>query len=95
MHTSAHYQVRADKHACRPASRFVGYSPVVVHHASPICFAHLFIHSFVCVLSRERNYTLKQSDILERIKKDNYELTDDMQKKLSAVCDEFTSSFTG
>lgn len=36
-----------------------------------------------------------KSDILEGIKKDNYELTADMQKKLSAVCDEFTSSFTG
>ena len=36
-----------------------------------------------------------QSDILDGIKKDNYELTADMQKKLSAVCDEFTTSFTG
>ena len=36
-----------------------------------------------------------QSDILDGIKKDNYELTADMQKKLSVVCDEFTSSFTG
>lgn len=36
-----------------------------------------------------------QADILEGIKNDNYELTDDMQKKLSAVCEEFTSSFSG
>ncbi|CAN0266205.1 unnamed protein product, partial [Ectocarpus sp. 12 AP-2014] len=35
------------------------------------------------------------SDILEGIKKDNYELTDDMQQKLASVCDEFTTSFTG
>ncbi|CAM9865924.1 unnamed protein product [Scytosiphon promiscuus] len=35
------------------------------------------------------------SDILEGIKKDNYELTDAMQEKLTAVCDEFTTSFTG
>lgn len=35
-----------------------------------------------------------QSDILEGIKNDNYELSDDMQKKLSTVCDEFTTSFT-
>jgi len=32
---------------------------------------------------------------LEGIKKDNYELTADMEKKLAAVCDEFTTSFTG
>lgn len=36
-----------------------------------------------------------KTDILDGIKKDGYELTDAMQEKLSAVCDEFTTSFTG
>lgn len=36
---------------------------------------------------------VEQSDILDGIKKDNYELTDAMQKKLAQICEEFTSSF--
>lgn len=53
--------------------------------------------SVVCddVQPRAVSVTTTQSDILEGIKKDNYELTDDMQQKLASVCDEFTTSFTG
>lgn len=37
---------------------------------------------------------LPQSDILDGIKNDQYVLSDAMQDKLGALCEEFTTSFT-